>query len=766
MVNWCDGIVPLAQRVWEASWQASVIALLVMAVQLAFARWLAPRWRVAMWSVVFIRLLLPVSPSSDWSIFNLMPRSPVIVESVIFIERPDSQPVFASPAIAITTTDPLPRPQPPAMTWHRAAAGIWLAGVCVVAVMAVVMTLMMVVRLRSGRTMRDPAVLAEVDRAMSPFRLRSRPRIIEHEGFATPALFGIVRPCLVVPAGFFSRLEPDEIRHVLMHEAAHLSRHDLAKNWLLLGLMVAHWFNPILWFAFVRYRADRELACDAMTLQRLADDEAIAYGRTLLNVLERTLRPTSTPLLIGIGENMRQMQARVRAIASHRRRLSRWSLLGAVPLVLLATVTLTSAQPRKSESTTKAQLKPVQLEATPQELPAPTPSADDIVRAKLAKPIPATFDQNKLRNVLEYIRNVADVDMNVDWAGLQNAGIEPDAMVTVNVQNTTAEKALRLVLSQVSAGNKIDPLAYTIHEGIVEVGTTGSLKRKTLSTRAYDIRDLLATASMIDPKGFDRAEAVRALTNLIYTTSNIGGKPTDWDVNSELMRINELNGMLIVHTYTEGHREIAALLAQLREAIGLSVSIESHVLLLDRQTYQGLWRKRGESFVYLDDANARAMIKQAGELRSSRVIKIARVTMFNGGSAQASHGTQMSYIAQVNRRQAAEGVVREPELKTLEEGIRLSYASTVSADRKFTTVQMNLGVSRVADVQRTPLEDAPTEYVENPVVEKVEAVTTVSIPDGGTLALVLGEPLSKYENLDGPLYAVVLVRPVINQSDR
>ncbi len=56
---------------WRASWQAAVLALLVVLCQIVFRKQLAPRWRFALWWIVVLRLLLPVVPSSAWSVFNL-----------------------------------------------------------------------------------------------------------------------------------------------------------------------------------------------------------------------------------------------------------------------------------------------------------------------------------------------------------------------------------------------------------------------------------------------------------------------------------------------------------------------------------------------------------------------------------------------------------------------------------------------------------------------------------------------------------------------
>ena len=60
-----------------------------------------------------------------------------------------------------------------------------------------------------------------------------------------------------------------------------------------------HSFNPALWFAFARLRADRELACDALAMLRMGDEPRLAYGETILKLLESLTVPRRVPGLFG-----------------------------------------------------------------------------------------------------------------------------------------------------------------------------------------------------------------------------------------------------------------------------------------------------------------------------------------------------------------------------------------------------------------------------------------------------------------------------------
>ncbi len=81
-----------------------------------------------------------------------------------------------------------------------------------------------------------------------------------------PALIGIWRPRIVVPADFDTRYDESERQLIVAHERAHLQRADAAANLLCALLQCLFWFNPVLHFASRAFRFDQELACDATVM--------------------------------------------------------------------------------------------------------------------------------------------------------------------------------------------------------------------------------------------------------------------------------------------------------------------------------------------------------------------------------------------------------------------------------------------------------------------------------------------------------------------
>lgn len=338
----------IAGWIWEASWQASVIAVLVLAVQWALGARLTAGWRYGLWFLVAARLLLPALPESRTSLYNFTPR--IGVASVP--SSPETPPpAVREPGWPVESDLPwmangtLPAASTKTRGWPRVVTvltGAWLAGVLVLGT-----RLALACRRFRSRAVRmagqtHPELLSILAGAAAEMRV-SRPRLLETEAVETPALAGVFRPVIFLPAHILDRFTAEEIRHVMLHELAHLKRQDVAANWLITVLQILHWFNPVLWLAFRRMRADREMACDALVLGTQVKSERQAYGLTLLRVIEHARRPAASTGLVGILEDRDQIRRRMQKIATYVKAPWFASLAGLFVLLVITLATLTGA---------------------------------------------------------------------------------------------------------------------------------------------------------------------------------------------------------------------------------------------------------------------------------------------------------------------------------------------------------------------------------------------------------------------------------------
>ncbi len=237
------------------------------------------------------------------------------------------------------------------------------------------------------------------------------------------------------------------------------------------------------------------------------------------------------------------------------------------------------------------------------------------VGQRLKEPVPINFEGNRLVNVIDYLRNTTGLPFDVNWTALENAGVEQDKQITLQLPNIPADVALQRVLAQASS-TATSPITYNIIDGIVTVSTQDDLTKNT-ETRVFDIRDLLvnipnySSAPNFDltealssenatggggggggggglfgnnnndaanqPTGPGRGEMIANLNELIQTSV---GDQNDWLIRGHSIR--ELNGNLIVKTNVQNHRQIIQLLTQLRETRAMQIHVEARFLLVDQ----------------------------------------------------------------------------------------------------------------------------------------------------------------------------------------
>ncbi len=376
---------PFLVGLGRVSLQAGLLVLVVLLAQWLFRKWLSPSWRCALWLLVVGRLLLPISIASTLSLFNLLPhwtdQGPSTPKSQGTgsrpatppqVERVTGQPLAApdngvasadrrisrdsSAATALVSTPgpaveiargfhaslTLRKPVP----WTALVFWTWLCGALLLAGHVAVCSVRLSRQFANVSPLADPSVLAVLDDCRARLRMDVTVPVMESDAVPSPVLHGLFRPRLLLPKGLAGTFSPRELQFIFLHELAHLKRRDLPLNWLMAGLQVVHWFNPLIWVGFARWRADRELACDALALEAVGLEQNLEYGRTILRLLEGFTQSAGSPGLVGILENKNQLRQRIKMIATYVPG-RRWQVLALGVAGAIAITGLTDAQNKR-----------------------------------------------------------------------------------------------------------------------------------------------------------------------------------------------------------------------------------------------------------------------------------------------------------------------------------------------------------------------------------------------------------------------------------
>lgn len=321
---------------WIASSCALILAVLLLR-RLLRGR-IGPGLQYALWLLVLVRLLLPVSfGAARVSVQNLVrdadERAASQVVTYVNQTAPNPGPFEPAPAQSVpaqpqyTQSAAAPQSQPEAQLTETARP----------------VTLLDILRCAWYAGMAAMALWLIATNLAFRARLAKRARRIEYPGcklplyiteaVETPCLFGVLRPAIYITPEAAS--EPETLAHSVEHELTHYRHGD--HIWALLRCLclVLHWYDPLVWLAAALSRRDAELACDEATIRRLGEAERAAYGRTLIRIsCERraTLLRTATTMNCG----KRGLRERIALIAK-RPKTAAYALV----ILILAAVAVT-----------------------------------------------------------------------------------------------------------------------------------------------------------------------------------------------------------------------------------------------------------------------------------------------------------------------------------------------------------------------------------------------------------------------------------------
>ena len=382
---------------------SSLLILAVLAARALLAGRISRRMQYALWGLVLLRLLLPVSlPQSRASVMNALPDT-----AQVSLARPGEFSGETLPAPVDTEVQTGTAPETdlaqtatggtqagisggiadtsgsePHPEWSLNPAAllpvVWAAGAVLTGGALLWANLRFSLRLRRERCQLD----------LEPEITGGLPVYLCHE-LASPCLHGLLHPAIYLnPAALESR---ERLDFVLAHEKTHYRHRDHLWGALRCVLLAAYWFDPLVWWAAAASRRDCELACDEAVTAAMEEARRRDYGRCLVELIPRRVPGTALLAATSMSGSAGAMQRRLKAIVTAkkpRRAAIALTLAGAV-LLTACTFTgakgITSARDYLAEGETEWKLCALGDESRMQELlvaRAPAPEGEPLAEGE------------------------------------------------------------------------------------------------------------------------------------------------------------------------------------------------------------------------------------------------------------------------------------------------------------------------------------------------------------------------------------------------
>ncbi len=506
-----------------------------------------------------------------------------------------------------------------------------------------------------------------------------------------------------------------------------------------------------------------------------------------------------------------------------------------------------------------------------------------------AKRIPSVaFTDNSLSDVVQFVQTVTQQNLDVDWASLEQANIQKETTVSLNLTNVTIKTLLDRVVEKISGSDKSSRADWTVNEGVVTIASEDKIRKNTVLV-IYDVHDLLLEVpDYTDVPRIDLQQALQSnqgggggqspfreqgnndrqqqlrdrqqrMDDLIsIITSNIdfeGWQDNGGDTGKIQKLINNAN--LIITNTPKNHRAISGLLGKLREIRAMQINVETRFLLVNQSYFEQIGfdldvylnannnqvtaarATSGQSVLasdlftggalnhntaapvgtaqnpirpnswspiafqqdslglastlaprsdwsdailaaspalgiggqFLDDIQVDFLVQATQADRRAIQLTAPRLTFTNGQTSNIYVATQTAFVSDLTPVVGDSAVGFDPTVSVVTEGVTLLVEGTVTADRRYVTMNVDAGVARVdgfaqeavTAIAGGQLVNSATaqSFIQLPKVTVTRVRTTVTVPDQGTILMGGQRLVTEYEVETG--VPVLSKLPILNR---
>ena len=313
----------------QMSFTGGILILAVIVIRALAINMLPKKAFNALWWISVVRLMIPFSIPSAFSVYSLMgSHAPGNGSQAIRVLPIGASGQAASMPDSITNA---------VSTWTV----VWAAGVLVCAVFFSLAYW----KCRKEFQTSIPVGNDFTENWLSVHQQGRRISIRQSGRFSAPLTYGVLHPVILMPTS--TKWEnTDSLAYVLAHEYVHIRRFDSIRKLVLIVVLCVHWFNPLVWVMYILANRDIELSCDEAVVRFFGENTKAAYARALISMEET--RSGLTPLCNNFSKNA--IEERITAIMKIKKTTVFSLVLAGFIVVGTATAFATSANAQQAES--------------------------------------------------------------------------------------------------------------------------------------------------------------------------------------------------------------------------------------------------------------------------------------------------------------------------------------------------------------------------------------------------------------------------------
>lgn len=353
-----DTIVWIFKQIAYLSFNASILALIIILVKKIFNKALTPKWHYYIWLLLIIRLLVPFyieSPTSIYSLFSPTAKKinlpQKIIKNINYTKDSTNKSATSLNSKAApsgksnlkkqTSSNSVPLKTTETRNYDfimKLIVCMWVIGIVIMLIYTISINVFFAIKLKRYKKSSNIRINSILKNCKKIMHISRNITIFTTNKLRTPSLYGFLKIKILACEAHMENLSDDEIKYIFLHELSHYKRKDILLNWIIVLLQIIHFFNPIIWYAFYKMHEDCEISCDAAALKYVNKDEYQNYGNTIIKLLRLLSESNFIPTTAGISKNKSSYKRRIIMISNFKK--SSW-ITTIISLTLITSVAVT-----------------------------------------------------------------------------------------------------------------------------------------------------------------------------------------------------------------------------------------------------------------------------------------------------------------------------------------------------------------------------------------------------------------------------------------